>query len=179
MRHRGRRAGRTILVLILGAALLLAGGAWAFMHFRGAAAGAEGAEGDGQGEQEAQQETLGPEETLDLGEFLVNVLDKSNALRYLKAKVSVVVQRIESDEAQPEAEAGHGGGAKGEGPQLPPDEHRLARDAVVQVLSSQRFEELRDDQDKQRLRKLLLQRLDQALDTYHVKQVLITDFVMQ
>jgi flagellar basal body-associated protein FliL len=176
MRHRGRRAGKAILVLILGAALLVAGGAWAFMHFRGAAAGAEG---DGQGEQEAQQETLGPEETLDLGEFLVNVLDKSNALRYLKAKVSVVVQGIESDEAQPEAEAGHGGGAKGEGPQLPPDEHRLARDAVVQVLSSQRFEELRDDQDKQRLRKLLLQRLDQALDTYRVNQVLITDFVMQ
>ena len=180
MRHRGRRAGKLILVLAIGGALIAAGGAFAFMHLRGSHADAEEAgEGDHKPREETQAETLGPEQTLDLGEFLVNVLDANDALRYLKAKVSVVVQKRSTSEDAPKAKPEHTVKPEDGGPQLPPDEHRLARDAVVEVLSSQRFEDLRDDQGKQHLRKLLQQRLDKALTTYHVNKVLITDFVMQ
>jgi len=173
-----------LLMLALGGALLAAGGAFAFLHFRGGGADAQaaadaGENGEGGTEEQVRAQTFGPEQTLDLGEFLVNVLDRSDVLRYLKAKVSVVVQEIGADPERAEGESSHGSKAKDEAPQLPPDEHRLARDAVVEVLSSQRFEELRDDQGRQHLRKLLQQRLDQALKTYRVNQVLITDFVMQ
>lgn len=170
-----RQAGRAPILLIVAVALAAAGGTFAVTQFAGkeGGSGAKSEPGDG-------KRTLGPAETVDLGEFLVNVTDTGQALRYVKAEVSLVVQLIGAETEEAAAGSGHGGGAKKEeGRQLPPDDHRLARDAVIRVVCAHSFEDLVKANGREKLRAALRNELDRALETYRVNEVLITSFVMQ
>ena len=180
-RYRHSRSGKLLIVLIAVVVVVGAGGFFAARHFMGRSeAAAEEQDGEQAQEQaNGEKETLGPEETVDLGEFLVNVTDNRQALRYVKAEMSLVVQAI-GEQAQEHESGGHGSSSKKkEGAQLPPDAHRLARDVVIRTLSSQRFEDLLHDPGREKLRELLLDELEETLEDYHVNQVLITGFVMQ
>ncbi len=168
------RLGKLSVVVIIAIAVVAAGGTFAFVKMRSKS---EAAETDATGEvteEAAAEENLGPEETVDLGEFLVNIADDGGAMRYLKTQISLVVQAREHEEAG----GGHGGGGK-DGPQLPPAEHRIARDAVVSALCSQKFETLREDEGWSDLRDLLRSALTERLESFQVTEVLITDLVMQ
>ena len=133
---------------------------------------------------EEREEKLGPAETLDLGEFLVNICDGEGGMRYVKTNMSLIVQLIEHEEEEEDGGGGHGGGhggggGKDEAPQLPPNEHRLAQDAVVSVLAGQKFEDLKADDGREKLKAALLIKLDERLENYKVTEVLFTSFVMQ
>lgn len=128
----------------------------------------------------SDESQLGPPETVDLGEFLVNVLDSHQALRYVKAEVSLVVRKVGAEPEPSGGGHGHGSPSKAaDARQLPPDEHRLARDVVIRVLSAQSFEALVRDAGREKLRATLRDKLDAALEHYQVKELLITGFVMQ
>lgn len=180
----GRRTGgllKKLILLVAGLAILLGGGFFAWNRLRGAAE-SEGAEAQQvqAEEQQAEVET----QTIALGEFLVNLQTGDGALRYLQTEMSIVAIPPEPDEEEAESGGGHGGhgGASSEEaaePQLPSASHRYARDVAIEVLSSQRFVELRDDPDRSKLKALLQQRLDEVLPEYSVQDVLFTSFVMQ
>ena len=126
---------------------------------------------------DAAEEEERASETLSLGEFLVNLRSSESTLRYLQAEVSIVVLTAGGDDTDKD----HDGYKKAEDeePSLPPASHRYARDVAISVLSSQSFEKLRDDPDRSKLKALLQQELDAALQVYQVRDVLFTAFVMQ
>lgn len=184
-----RRAGKLPIPLILGVAVLAGGGGFAATKIinkppadaEKAKDGETGSEEDGS---EAQNEKLGPAETVDLGEFLVNISDGAGEMRYVKTNMSLIVQLIEHEEDKSGGGGGHGGehgsaGGKDDAPQLPPDEHRIAQDAVVSVLASEKFDKLQADDGREKLKSALLTKLDERLETYKVTEVLLTSFVMQ
>lgn len=177
----GRRTGgllKKLILLVAGLAILLGGGFFAWNRLRGAAE-SEGAEAQQvqAEEQQAEVET----QTIALGEFLVNLQTGDGALRYLQTEMSIVAIPPEPDEEEAESGGGPGGASSEEAaePQLAPASHRYARDVAIEVLSSQRFVELRDDPDRSKLKALLQQRLDEVLPEYSVQDVLFTSFVMQ
>lgn len=164
-----------IILLITVAMLAGGGGFFAWSKLRASDhGGAEQAE-----EQASEDETAVSTETLSLGEFLVNLRSADDSLRYLQTEVSIVVI------VPGEADARRDGGGHWEADrtkedaQLPPASHRYARDIVIEVLSSQSFEHLRDDPDRRRLKAMLQQKLDAALEGHRVQDVLFTAFVMQ
>ncbi len=168
MRCRSSTAGGVLLKLIVLVALVgivLGGGLFAWSRVRG---GDEAADGE---QAEAAEEDV-PTQTLELGEFLVNLQSGDDTLRYLQTEVSLVVEAPEK-----ESGGGHGGGDAGA--ELPPAGHRYARDVAIEVLSSQSFEKLRHDPDRSQLKELLRRRIDDALEDYRVMDVLFTAFVMQ
>ncbi|MGC9320035.1 MAG: flagellar basal body-associated FliL family protein [Armatimonadota bacterium] len=174
MRQRGARRGSLLTkvsLLLLGVGTLLAGAAFAWSKFRPDAA-------------PSQQESTQPAElelqTFSLGEFLVNLGSEDGTLRYLQTEISVLA--LPPAHAQHEKSGGHGRGSSGEDeqePTLDAASRRLARDTVIEVLSSQSFEALRDTTDRSSLKRLLAQRLDETLEDYTVEDVLFTAFVMQ
>ncbi len=173
MRFTGPRKGSGLLkiaVLIMGLLVLGAGGflAWDRLHPTEADTGDENV-------QEAEEDQI-QTETVALGEFLVNLRTADGALRYLQTEISLVVVPPE-DERAGGHEEGHDSG--GEELVLPPASQRYARDVAIEVLSSQSFEKLRDSPDRSGLKALLQQKLDAALDTWEVRDVLFTAFVMQ
>jgi len=178
MRLIGPRDGVGLLkIIILVVALLLigAGGFFAWSKLR-AAQGAEEVTA-----QATEEEEPPPTETLSLGEFLVNLRTSDDTLRYLQTEISIVVAAPRNDESGEAvgAEGGHEGSGGEEAAELPAASHRYARDVAIEVLSSQSFEHLRDQADRSKLKALLQQKLDAALDGYDVQDVLFTAFVMQ
>lgn len=165
-----------IVVLIMAVLLLGGGGFFAWSKLRAA--------DDGSGEAAAEDNHSAEEvatitQTLSLGEFLVNLRTSDGALRYLQTEVSIVVRLPADEQSDDGGHGGHGGGGDEEEPELPPASHRYARDIAIEVLSSQSFERLRDQADRSKLKATLQQRLDSALDSYEVEDVLFTAFVMQ
>ncbi|MGM0492272.1 MAG: flagellar basal body-associated FliL family protein [Armatimonadota bacterium] len=180
MRLSGPRDGSgmlKVIVLILAGLLLGGGGFFAWSKLSG---GEEGREERAAEEKQADQETAMTTETLSLGEFLVNLRTSGDSLRYLLTEVSIVVAVPAGDEEDDGGHGGHGGqkGAEDE-PELPPASHRYARDVAIEVLSSQSFEKLRDQPDRSMLKAALQQKLDAALASHDVQDVLFTAFVMQ
>ncbi len=159
-----------ILVALVG--MILAGGLVAWKHVR--SAGAEPADAEARQAPEADGKIV-PTQTLELGEFLVNLQSDDDTLRYLQTEISLVVEVPEDDPG------GDGvGHAEMDTPaELPPASHRYARDVAIEVLSSQDFEKLRREPDRAQLKALLQQHIDDALEDYRVVDVLFTAFVMQ
>jgi flagellar FliL protein len=167
-------------IIILPVVLLLLGGggffAWSKLSATDEDTGEPAAEcEETHDEQQAPVET----ETLPLGEFLVNLHSSDGTLRYLQTEISIVVVADREESEDEGGHGGHGGGGEQEDNELPPASHRYARDVAIQVLSSQSFETLRDRPDRSRLKAMLQQKLDAALDGYQVRDVLFTAFVMQ
>jgi len=177
---RWRRAGKLPIKLIL-LVLIVGGGAFAATKMMKKAPAAEEEAKAGEIGSGAQEDTLGPAETVDLGEFLVNISDSGGGMRYVKTEISLIVQLIEhEDDDENGGGGGHGsGGGKDDEMQLPSDEHRLAQDAVIAVLASQKFQKLQADDGREQLKSALLAKLDERLEYYKVSEVLLTSFVMQ
>jgi len=180
MRCRSSTAGGVLTKLIVLVALVgmvLGGGLFAWSRMRGGAAEAADAGGEAPDSEQAEateEDVL--TQTLELGEFLVNLQSGDGTLRYLQTEVSLVVEAPEEESAGSHG-GGHGGGdAQAE---LPPASQRYARDVAIEVLSSQSFEKLRREPDRSQLKELLRQRIDEALQDYRVMDVLFTAFVMQ
>lgn len=160
-------------IIMLIAALLVGAGGVMTWNKLGAA--------DGGSDERTAEDTPGEAEsadteTLSLGEFLVNLQSSDGTLRYLQTQISIVVTAPDEEEA---SDHGHGGGSQDEEAELPPASQRYARDVAIEVLSSQSFEHLRDHADRSKLKATLQQRLDAALATHDVQDVLFTAFVMQ
>ena len=166
-----------IIVIIMATLLLSGGGFFAWSKLRG---GDEQADGAAAEEQAAENQEV-TTETLSLGEFLVNLRSADDTLRYLQAEVSIVVLVPKAEDTEGEAAGGHGGAsASAEEPtELPPASQRYARDVTIEVLSGESFEHLRDEADRSKLKATLQQKLDAALESYEVQDVLFTAFVMQ
>jgi flagellar basal body-associated protein FliL len=165
-----------IIVLIMAVILLGGGGFFAWSRLR-AADDTNGKQVAGENSDDEQVATV--TETLSLGEFLVNLRTSDSTLRYLQTEVSIVVRVPAEEQAHDDGHEGHGGGAGEEAAELPPASHRYARDIAIEVLSSQSFERLRDQADRSKLKARLQQKLDSALESYQVEDVLFTAFVMQ
>lgn len=159
-----------LIILLALTGMIMGGGLFAWSRARPTpareAGGGESAEG-----------APTPAQTVELGEFLVNLRSADGTLRYLQTEVSLVVVPEHAAETETPAR-GHGGGAERE-PELSPTSQRYARDAVVEALSSQSFENLRGQTDRGELKAMLRRRIDEALDDYEVLDVLFTAFVMQ
>ena len=181
---RHSRAGKLPLRLIIlavvvlalvggGVAMVRAGGLGALLHPTAAAAAQPGA-----AQPAAAAPTPAvppPTEAIELGQFLVNV-ESAGGLHYLRADLAL--------EVEPE-DAKSGKKPKGEekgkdaGPKLPPAEELRAKDAIVQVLSSARFESLRTGEGREKLKARLLEALTTALPEQKLHSILLVSFVMQ
>jgi flagellar basal body-associated protein FliL len=178
MRRAAPRHGIALLkliVLIVAAILLGGGGFCAWNKLRAAEETPEDALSEETGVNEEAEVVT---ETLSLGEFLVNLRSGDGTLRYLQTEVSIVVAAHEAEEEDGGGH-GHGHGGGGDEPRLPAASHRYARDVTIEVLSSQSFESLREQPDRTGLKATLQQKLDAALESYDVHDVLFTAFVMQ
>jgi|YNPBryulayer2012_1023412.scaffolds.fasta_scaffold01423_4 flagellar FliL protein len=93
------------------------------------------------------------------GNFLVNLLDPDNP-RYLKLVLGVGFsdRKVESEINKRNVEL---------------------RDAIIMVASAQTFEELTKPEGKERLKELILDRLNGILTTGQVEKVYFLDFVIQ
>lgn len=104
---------------------------------------------------EAKPEKL---ETMDVGEFTVNLADKSK-LHFLRTSVSIAI-------APDKTEAW-----KADEPQI--------RDEIIQVLRSKSKEDLQKPQSLESLRKELLSKINNIAGQGHVFAIYFTDFVIQ
>lgn len=164
-----------LIILLALTGMILGGGLFAWSRARSTAAADATASKPGA---EAEAEPP-PAQTVELGEFLVNLRSADGALRYLQTEVSLVVVPEQAGQgAGAGGGGGHGGAPAGEH-ELSPSSQRYARDAVVEALSSQSFEKLRAQTDRGELKSVLRQRVDEALEDYRVEDVLFTAFVMQ
>jgi flagellar FliL protein len=100
---------------------------------------------------------LGP--MVDLDQFIVNLLS-ADGRRYLKTKVSL--------------ELSH----KNAGPEVENKMPRI-RDAIIQQLSSKRFDEISTESGKVRLREEIKNNVNRYLIDGQVKNVYFTEFVIQ
>lgn len=159
-----------LIILLALTGMILGGGLFAWSRARSTP-------GPGATGRESAEAAPAPAQTVELGEFLVNLRSADGALRYLQTEVSLVV--VPEDAGATGAPGrGHGAGDERE-PELSPTGQRYARDAVVEALSSQSFETLRGQTDRGELKAVLRRRVDEALEDYEVLDVLFTAFVMQ
>ncbi|MDR2638903.1 MAG: flagellar basal body-associated FliL family protein, partial [Helicobacteraceae bacterium] len=100
---------------------------------------------------------LGP--VVDLNQFIVNLLS-ADGRRFLKIKISL---ELSHKNAGPEVE----------------NKMPLIRDAIIQHLSSKRFDEISTESGKVRLRKEIENNINRYLIDGQVKSVFFTDFVIQ
>ncbi len=150
-----------MIALIGGAVVLLAGvGAGAYMlGAKSAPAGASGHEFPAEevAVLDPSEKTLGP--TVVLDEFIANLMDDEET-RYLKAGIALeTTNEAAATELQQRM------------PQV--------RDAILLLVSSRTYNELRDLQGKLQLRAEVVARLNGFLRTGKVKKVYFTDFVIQ
>ncbi|NLO06866.1 MAG: hypothetical protein GX131_13660 [candidate division WS1 bacterium] len=174
MMHPRRGSKLLTLTVFVMALVMLGGGVFAWTHLRGSGGPTAG---------NAAEKAAGVAEATDtysLGAFLVNLGSADGTLRYLQAEISIVASGGAKAEAT-SAEGGHGadGGQAEEEPQLPAATQRYARDVAIEVLSAQSFEGLRAQGDRSKLKGVLQEELDAALEDYTVSEVLFTAFVMQ
>lgn len=157
--------GKKTLIFALVGVLLLAGvgaGAYYFGASRGATAAAAPAdpavaEAAAAAAAEAEAAKLGP--LVELKDFIVNILDEQET-RYLKASLTL---ELTGPEAAAEVEQ-----------RMP-----QVRDAVILLIGSKTFGELGDLQGKLQLRAELGAQINSFLKTGKVKNIYLTDFVVQ
>lgn len=163
-------AGVLLLVLGIGLPLMLMGGK---------------SDGEATQEQEVIPEVVYKRAKLDT--FIVNLSDPK---RFLKATLLLEYDpNLLPTEGGEGGGAGHGGGgsegaAKVDPTALPPqmkEKEALVRDAVIQVLSSKRAEDLLTNQGKSSLKEELVEAINTALDFPEpaVVAVYFTEFIIQ
>lgn len=155
----GKKGGMMIVIVAAVVAALIVGvgiGAYIMGTKQGAAKAAEEHKAEKPKEEEAPK-GLGP--LVKLEDFVVNLLDEQES-RYLKASISL---EMEKPEAVAEVEQ-----------RLP-----QVRDAILLLIGSKTFVELRDVQGKLQLRAELLAKVNELLKAGKVTQVYFTDFVIQ
>jgi flagellar basal body-associated protein FliL len=118
-----------------------------------------------------------PTETVELGQFLVNVA-ATTTMHYLRADVALEIE-LPPDDGKKKKKGGEEGEGKKEKPKLPPEEELRAKDTIVQVMSDARFEALRGAEGRERLKAKLLQALQEKLPQEKLREVLLVSFVMQ
>lgn len=166
-KEEAKGGGKKTLIFALVGVLLLAGvgaGAYYFGASRGAAAAAAPADSAAIAAAaaaaeaaEAEAGKLGP--LVELKDFIVNILDEQET-RYLKASMTL---ELTSPEAAAEVEQ-----------RMP-----QVRDAVILLIGSKTFGELGDLQGKLQLRAELGAQINSFLKTGKVKNIYLTDFVVQ
>lgn len=159
------KGGSMKMIIIIVVAVLLLAGVGAGAYFMGAAKAADtkGAKAEGAGGESAP-----PAETADTGmvgplvpleDFIVNIMDGQDT-RYLKAAITL---EMTSPDVAAEIEQRK--------PQV--------RDAVLLLIGSKTYDELRDLQGKLQLRADLIGRLNGILTKGRVRKIYFTDFVVQ
>lgn len=154
---------KTLILAVVGVLLLVAVGAGAYFFgvSRGEAAAAAPADpavaATAAAEAEAAAGNLGP--LVELKDFIVNILDEQET-RYLKASVTL---ELTSPEAAAEVDQ-----------RMP-----QVRDAVILLIGSKTFDELRDLQGKLQLRAEVGAQINGFLKAGKVKNIYFTDFVVQ
>ena len=133
-----------------------------------------------QGEGKGKEGEHGEAVYVSMGAFLVNIVSQGE-LRYLRTEVTLAVKLPPEPKGKKKegGHGGHGGGAKDEGPKLPPADDAIARDVIVRVLSVQSFDELRQGDRFGLLSKQLLEALRQNVETCQIEKVLFTSITMQ
>jgi flagellar protein FliL len=112
-----------------------------------------------QGETADPKSLAHPRPTVALKEFVINLADSDQA-RFLKAV-------IELEATSPEIATGI-------------EKHQAAiRNALLELLSSKTYAEIRDIKGKAKLRQEIVVRLNEILGTAGVTQVFFTDFIIQ
>lgn len=151
-----KKGGNKTLIIVVAAALLVIGG-MAVMMFKGNAAK--------QGGKEAKKEVVGVE--MPLGEFTVNLADQDQ-IRYLKADIV-----LEVDEKAAEPSKGKGKGEEAAAAPAP------IRDAVIEVLSDQTFEELLKADGRKQLKDQIIEAVNPRLKGGKALDVYFNEFAMQ
>jgi len=173
-------AGKLLLKLLFMLALAGAGGGGALFyarHTQGAANADPSAVGEQPASGQAQPAAPPPSAMVELGQFLVNV-EGAGGLHYLRSDIAIEIDAADSKKSR-------GGGGEGEGagggdkPKLPLADELRAKDTIVQVLSSARFENLRTADGKEKLKARLLETLQSRLPQQKLRGVLFTSLVMQ
>ena len=160
----GAKGGKSLMVVIV-VALLLVAGVGAGAYFLGAKKaqaepqqGATAAQAEEGAKQGPPAPLIGP--MVDIPSFIVNILDKDGGTRYLKATIT-----LETENAATAAEL------KERFPQV--------KDAILLLIGNKTFDDLRDLQGKMQLRAELLGRVNGLLKTGKVTHIYFTDFVVQ
>jgi flagellar FliL protein len=164
------KKGRGKLLLILAVALLVGGGAAAWLlglvplgggdkgaHAEGGAADAAGAAHGAPGEGASPVAATGAMRALD--PFLANLADESGT-RYLKMTI-----QVEFVGAEPPASL------EARMPQI--------RDVILTLVTSKTFADIRTPDGKERLREDVIDRIDHVLQQPAVKSVYFTEFIVQ
>ncbi len=153
----------TKMLIIVGVVvLLLAGiGAGAFFFFMGDSkdeAGPERAQAEKADFSSEGLGMIGP--MVEIEDFIINIIDEQQDARYLKAALTLELDRLES---------------------VPEVEQRMPqiRDAILLLVGNKTFNEVRDLQGKLQLRAELIARINALLQQAKVNKVYFTDFVVQ
>ncbi|MCF6289654.1 MAG: flagellar basal body-associated FliL family protein [Desulfobacterales bacterium] len=158
-----QKGGKRTMIIIGGVVLLLMIGCGAGGYFFGVKNSGKAAAADAAGLEQASgtaaAASAGIGSLLAIDDIIVNLLDDRET-RYLKAAITL---ELDSPAVAEEVEQRK--------PQV--------RDAVLLLMSSKTFAELRDLQGKLQLRAELLERINGFLQTGKVKTIYFTDFVVQ
>jgi flagellar FliL protein len=193
------KGSKKLIPIVAAVVLLAAGGGGYFWYANRAAEAAAEAEPDDEDDDEVEAEDHGERAEADHDEggkstprkkktkkrkgqeahttlmsfepFVVNLAD-ANAARFLRTNVQLVVVPGEDEAAG--GGGGHGGGAPG--PSVP---MMRARSAILELLSAQTSDELTTPQGKARLKREIIERIEDVLEETKVEDVLFTDFVIQ
>ncbi len=124
--------------------------------------GGETKGGPGGANQKEAEKALEGGATINLEPFLVNLADQ-DANRYLKATIRILVTNAEVAKKASESEI------------LMP---RL-RDTILSILSTKMANEIINNEGKQKLKKEILEKINEFLPEKAAKEVFFTDFVVQ
>lgn len=152
--------GKKRLILILGIFLFIAGGAGAVFFFAPGLVKGLPLLGTKEVPKERKEKAHSKQGFIyDLDPFLVNLADTDSS-RYLKIRIN-----IESGEPKENE------GIKERLPRL--------RDAILSLLSSKTYREIYESEGKKKLKEEIIQRANQSLTGFQVKDVYFTEFVIQ
>jgi len=173
-----KKSKMMLVIILLLVVVAGAGGFFGWKYFKSAKADTTGhADASGHGDEESgdtedrqkkakknkkKDNVHGDGATISFEPFLVNLADKE-ASRYVKTSIRLLVANKESAEAV----------AKGE--TLMP---RL-RDTILTLLSTKTAEEMTSNEGKERLKKEILEKVNEYLPEEGAQEVFFTDFVVQ
>ena len=172
-----KKSKMMLIIILLLVVVAGAGGFFGWKYFKAKADTTAHANASGHGEEESDDEEKpkkskkkkkekekGHEEgaTVNFEPFLVNLADKE-ASRYVKTSIRLLVANKESAESI----------AKGE--TLMP----RMRDTILTLLSAKTAEEMTSNEGKEKLKKEILEKVNEYLPEDGAEEVFFTDFVVQ
>ena len=172
-----KKSKMMLIIILLLVVVAGAGGFFGWKHFKAKADMTAQAAGSGHEEEESsddekpkrgkkkkkkEKEHEGEGATVNFEPFLVNLADKE-ASRYVKTSIRLLVANKESAETI----------AKGE--TLMP----RMRDTILTLLSTKTAEEMTSNEGKEKLKKEILEKVNEYLPEEGAEDVFFTDFVVQ